>query len=416
MQWLKSLSLWISPWALALGLAACGGGDATDGAAPDVVAAADASAGGDDAQAQRELLGGFAPDEGGTFVRPEFGLQDLVQGKRLFERETFGGNGRTCRTCHSRDSGTVSPADAQRRFAADAHDPLFAGDGSDDGQGHGATRMLKDATVLVRMALPANVTMDHDPLARTVVLRRGIPTTLNTPALDPVLMLDGREPNLPSQAKSAIADHAQATRVPSSTELTQIAAFQHTPSFFSSFPLLKFAFTAIKPQLPDGRTESEQRGRRFFVDAAPSGDLKTGLCAACHSGAMLNETNEFIPAPPFEPGGRFQSIGVAEFNDANNPVHHWTFRNADGSVDEFDSPDPGRALIIGDARDPQARNGFKIPSLWGVARTAPYFHDNSAKTLEDVARHYARFFAAISPIVLTEQDQQDMVAYMKLLK
>ena len=414
MQWSKSLSLWISPWALAFGLAACGGGDSTDGPASDL--AADAPTDADEAQAQRELLGGFAPDDLVAFLRPQFGLQDLVQGKRLFERETFGGNGRTCLTCHSRDSGTVSPADAQRRFAADAHDPLFAGDGSDDGQGHGATRMLKDATVLVRIALPANVTMDHDPLARSVVLRRGIPTTLNTPALDPVLMLDGREPSLLTQAKSAIADHAQATRVPSPTELTQIAAFQHTPQFFSSFPLLRFAFTAIKPQLPDGRTEAEQRGRRFFVDAAPSGDFKTGLCAGCHSGAMLNETNEFIPAPPFDRGGRFQSVGVAEFNDAGNPVHHWEFRNTDGSSEEFDSPDPGRALITGDARDAQARNAFKIPSLWGVARTAPYFHDNSAKTLEDVARHYARFFAAISPIVLSEQDQQDMVAYMKLLK
>src|SRR5437016_1767547 len=98
MQWSKSLSLWMSPWALALGLAACGGGDATD-----VAAAAPAEA--DEAQAQHELLGGFAPDELVAHLRPEFGLQDLVQGKRLFERETFGGNGRTCLTCHSRDSG-----------------------------------------------------------------------------------------------------------------------------------------------------------------------------------------------------------------------------------------------------------------------------------------------------------------------
>jgi cytochrome c peroxidase len=405
----------MSACALAFGLAACGGGDANDGTAVDA-AVVDAPADADEAQAQRELVGGFAPDELVAFLRPELGLQDLVQGRRLFERETFGGNGRTCLTCHSRDTGTVSPVDAQGRFAADAHDPLFAGDGSDDGQGHGATRMQKDATVLVRIALPANVTMDRDPLARSVVLRRGIPTTLNTPALDPVLMLDGREPSLLTQAKSAIADHAQATRVPSNAELKQIAAFQHTPGFFSSLPLLRFAFTGIKPQLPAGRTESEQRGRRFFVDAAPSGDFKTGLCAGCHSGDLLNETNPFIPAPPFARGGRFQSVAVSEFNDAGNPVHHWAFKNPDGSVDEFDSPDPGRALISGDARDAQTRNAFKIPSLWGVARTAPYFHDNSSKTLQDVARHYARFFAAISPIVLTEQDQQDMVAYMKLLK
>jgi len=51
-----------------------------------------------------------------------------------------------------------------------------------------------------------------------------------------------------------------------------------------------------------------------------------------------------------------------------------------------------------------------------VARTAPYFHDNSAKTLEDVARHYALFFSIVSPIVLTPEDQSDIVAYLKLLK
>ena len=60
-------------------------------------------------------------------------LRDLLEGQRLFERETFGGNGRTCLTCHSRETGTVSPEDAQRRFLKDRHDPLFVHDGSDDG-------------------------------------------------------------------------------------------------------------------------------------------------------------------------------------------------------------------------------------------------------------------------------------------
>src|SRR6185436_16557322 len=63
-------------------------------------------------------------------------------GQDLFERETFGGNGRTCLTCHSRKTGTVSPQDAQERFAANPHDPLFLHDGSDDGHGNGAARML----------------------------------------------------------------------------------------------------------------------------------------------------------------------------------------------------------------------------------------------------------------------------------
>jgi cytochrome c peroxidase len=97
-------------------------------------------------------------------------------------------------------------------------------------------------------------------------------------------------------------------------------------------------------------------------------------------------------------------------------VHEVLFMNPDGTTTMIASTDPGRALITGNANDFESLNAFKIPSLWGATRTAPYFHDNSAKTLDDVARHYALFFGAISPIVLTEQDQKDMVAYMKLLR
>lgn len=341
---------------------------------------------------------------------------DLFRARHLFERETFGGNGRTCLTCHSRETGTFNPKDAQQRFAHNPKDPLFLADGSDDGQGGGTARIRKDATILVRIPLPDNVSLANDPSARSVVVRRGVPSTLNTPALDPVLMWDGRQPDLVAQARGAIFDHAQAKLEPRRRDLELIAAFQHLPTFFSSVPMLKYAYAGIEPRLPEGRTAAEKRGRRFFLDVPPEGDFKSGLCAGCHSGPMLNETNEFIPAPPFQRGGRFQSVGVSEINAAGNPVYDFVFKNSDGTTTTLPSPDPGRALITGNAQDFESVNAFKIPSLWGVARTAPYFHDNSAKTLEDLARHYALFFSKISPIVLTEQDQQDMVAYMKLLR
>jgi cytochrome c peroxidase len=408
--------------ALAITLAACGGGGDSGGpaapAVPDTATdgATDAEVLASEARAQEALISAAGLPALIGFKKPQFAFLDLFLGRRLFERETFDGNGRTCLTCHSRSTGTTSPEDARHRFAADPNDPLFRADGSDDGLGNGAARMQKDATVLVRIPLPDNVRLANDPEARSVVLRRGIPSTLNTPALDDVLMLDGRQPDLIAQARGAVADHAQGGRTPRLSELAQIAAHQHTPAFFSSFPMLRLAYTGIVPELPAGRTPAEQRGRRFFVDAAPAGDLKTGLCAGCHSGPMLNQTNDFIPAPPFRAGGRFQSIGVSEFNVAGNPVLDFVFTNPDGSTTLVSSPDPGRALITGDARDSQSKNAFKIPSLWGAARTAPYFHDNSAKSLDDVARHYATFFALVSPIVLTEEDQRDMVAYMKLLR
>src|SRR5262245_54409475 len=74
--------------------------------------------------------------------------------RRLFERETFGGNGRTCRTCHGHKTGTISPAEAQRRFYVNPEDPLLVHDGSDDGHGNGVTRMLEHATILVEIPLP----------------------------------------------------------------------------------------------------------------------------------------------------------------------------------------------------------------------------------------------------------------------
>jgi cytochrome c peroxidase len=65
--------------------------------------------------------------------------------------------------------------------------------------------------------------------------------------------------------------------------------------------------------------------------------------------------------------------------------------------------------------------------LWGVKDTAPYFHDNGARTLRDAVAHYKRFFnftEAQDPvgsaslggrIVLTDDDVDDIVAYLQLL-
>ena len=155
---------------------------------------------------------------------------------------------------------------------------------------------------------------------------------------------------------------------------------------------------------------------------------------------MLNQTNPFLPVA-VPPGSRFQTVLVSEFNTAGNPVMEFVFRNQprdidpttnqDGTPDGFievSSPDPGHALITGRADDIGSfdqLNAFKISPLRGIRHTAPYFHDNSARTLEDVAEHYRKFFLIVSDvdgpgpaepvIVLTEQDKRDIVAFMKLL-
>ena len=44
-------------------------------------------------------------------------------------------------------------------------------------------------------------------------------------------------------------------------------------------------------------------------------------------------------------------------------------------------------------------NSFEIPALYGISKIAPYFHDNSAKTLRDVTKLYQLGFIAVRRVV-----------------
>lgn len=367
-----------------------------------------------DIEAAEEVVGPMAYDEDlDDYVvvddYDEGKVLNYIKGKHLFEKETFDGNGRTCATCHTRKTGKLAPDEIQALWDDDPSHPIFRALDSDDGLGATYDRLRTMGTIRVGVDLPDNVTLVDDPSQRKVVVNRGIPSTLDTPALDPVLMYDGRQPDLAAQADGAIHDHAAPGREPSAEELGLIAAFQQTFSFYSSIRTFIYAKGGPAPHLPQGATASEKRGREWFVDSP------TGLCSHCHSGPMLNQTNEFLFLP-LAPGSRFVSVAVSEFNTPQNPVYTFAFANPEDPDEPvlIDSPDPGRALITGDPAD---ANAFKIPSLRGLSkRGGPYFHDASAKTLEDVTEHYAAYFA-LPPanLVLTEQEKADITAYMKLL-
>jgi hypothetical protein len=347
------------------------------------------------------------------------------EGRRLFRKETFGGNGRTCETCHSKNSGTISPADVQERLQTNPSDPLFLHDGLDDGVS-GTFRITQHATIRIVRPLPPNIKIAGNPSATSVVLLRGVPGTLNTPALDPALMYDLRARTLGDQALGAIHDHAQNTVEPIEEQLALIAEFQRTDSrFFSSDALEDFARGGPPPALPKGTTASEKRGRLMFVETEFTPGSTNGICALCHTGPMLNQTSPFNPGGP--PGSRIANIGVSERNLLNLPEYTFLIDNGFGDVRAVTMPDLGIPLTNPrppgvpppSVRHPAFFAGFfKIPSLWGVKKTGPYFHDNSAKTLEEVAAFYTNLFANNPdfPVQLTAQDEADMVAFLKLLK
>src|SRR5262249_31453362 len=79
----------------------------------------------------------------------------------------------------------------------------------------------------------------------------------------------------------------------------------------------------------------------------------------------------------------------------------------------------GRFLVSGNLLDVGA---FRTPSLRNVALTAPYFHDGSAATLEDVVRFYVKGGNPnlnrdwqLEPLPLTESEQHDLVEFLKAL-
>ena len=177
----------------------------------------------------------------------------------------------------------------------------------------------------MEIPLPANVTLRRPEGENGGSSRRGTPSTLNTPALDPVLMLDGRDPNLEAQAAGAIRSHYQVTR--------QIAPGRPPPHCRASegLPSVQFPQSCSTPsgarnRACRGRTEPEKRGRLFFEDFPFAPGKKEGVCALCHSGPMLNTTNRFVPFQP--PGvtvlerGRF---GVQ--HRRLNPVRNFLFQN-----------------------------------------------------------------------------------------
>lgn len=94
------------------------------------------------------------------------------------------------------------------------------------------------------------------------------------------------------------------------------------------------------------------------------------------------------------------------------------YANIGVGMDKAD-PDTGRYAVT---RDPRDWGVFKTPTLREVAHTAPYMHDGSLATLDDVVEFYNKggvpnknLDANIKPLHLTDQQKKDLVAFLNAL-
>jgi cytochrome c peroxidase len=82
-------------------------------------------------------------------------------------------------------------------------------------------------------------------------------------------------------------------------------------------------------------------------------------------------------------------------------------------------PDAGRSAVT---NNPADWGAFKTPTLRDIARTAPYMHDGSLRTLEEVVDYYDKgglknknLDEKMKPLNLTAQEKKDLVEFLKAL-
>ena len=317
------------------------------------------------------------------------------------------GNGRTCATCHVPDEAfQLTPEHVEARYQAlrqrrrtnpKADDPLFRPIDANDGA-HDFTNLRQHALVRVIIQLPTDASGQKlvwpvdDPNATEVSLWRSTPTVLNTAFTGPY-QLDGRQPTLQAQALGALIDHSEITVRPRTRFLDDVAAFQETLFSSKSVRLLARALANGQPLPPTDPplNELEGQGKALFDHH----------CATCHGGPTqtvplaeiegpgIHDVFISKPVPPFATDLPFAPSPL--------PPRLWAFRvpgHADPIV--IPSTDPGKALLTG---SPSDMNGFDMTTLYGISKTAPYFHDNSAATLEEVVRHYQLLFEAVRRVI-----------------
>src|SRR5215467_4235860 len=386
---------------------------------------------------------GQAQSNGAIKLNCEQGPCDAVaRGRAAFNDgnlKALGGNGRSCADCHM-PSGhfQLSPAVARARFEAlqakrlvdkNADDPLFRPVDADDFRVNGEnashfSNLVENGLVRVTLPLPPNVRLVDSATGQltdetSVDLFRAVMPVLNVAITGPdnvppiwppapripILGLDPNGPNrqggyqhdarfatLQEQARGALIAHAQVSVEPPIDMLDDLAAFQQTVFSSPGVERLAEAIVSGSTPFPDPDpelTELEQQGKAVFNRA----------CATCHGGS-LHPSGSTPEAAIVRPIVRYHNIQTACPRPAtdgylacparlarNARTYQITLTN--GATQTFTTSDPGRLLLTGQIAD---LGVMDITQLRGISRTAPYFHNNSAATLEEVLDHYEAFF------------------------
>ena len=260
-------------------------------------------------------------------------------------------------------------------------------------------QLSRDGTIACASChFPDRAFSDTVPVSKGIEGRLGMrnsPPLLNL-AWHPAFFRDGGVPTLEQQAIAPIHDtqemdfniHFAAERVRDEepyARLSRLAYGRPLDAFLLTRALATYQRTLVSGWSRydrflqgdmDALSEAEQRGLALFNGP----DLK---CGTCHGGFDLSDH-------------RYHNIGLYTL-----------------------SPDPGReriSLVVSD------HGKFKTPTLRNIALTAPYMHDGTFATLEEVMDHFAFGGQAApnkSPLVagftISPEQRLDLIAFLHAL-
>ena len=248
---------------------------------------------------------------------------------------------------------------------------------------------------------PSKGWTDNQPVSTGIHGRKGTrsaPTVINS-TYYLVQFWDGRAKNLEEQALGPIVNPSEMGRGKHEEMIATLSGIQaYRPLFQKAFgdpnitkERVVMAIASFERTVLGGNSkfdrysngdlaamnESEIRGRELFFGKAN--------CTKCHVGTNFSDSD-------------FHNLGVGM---------------------KAVKPDFGRFEVTKDEKD---KGAFKTPSVRDVTRTAPYMHDGSLKTLEEVVELYDKggepnkwLDFRVVKLNLTPQEKTDLVNFMKAL-
>lgn len=262
---------------------------------------------------------------------------------------------------------------------------------------------------------------------------RNAPSLFNV-AYQGALFWDGRSPSLEAQARAPLTNRSE-QGLADERQVVQI--LEGDPAYRSAFaeafpghgkrigiedvanalaeyertllagnsPFDRYYFGGEKAAMP----EAAVRGLALFQGRA--------ACSTCH---LIGEHDALFTDQKYHPS----TTGLGAEVNADLPAlakKVLAARSSGGqaALDQMITDNPRIAALgrFNATQNPADIGQFKTPSLRNVALTAPYMHDGSIQNLPEVIETelYVRGAAMNYPIVLTQSEQQDLLAFLLAL-